>query len=189
MHDGVQGHLIALSQQLELLGRVAESNPTRAVELAHEGRESARKAADELRFLVQRLRTPAIQDGFASALRHFAHTVTSRCGLELEFRVTGDEVALEPDTENALFRIAQEALTNVIKHAEATGVTIEVSYSPDEVKLTLEDDGRGLDEARADGVGLESIRTRARERGGKATVEGATRGTRVVAIVPNVKRI
>jgi signal transduction histidine kinase len=183
MHDGVQGHLIALAQQMELLGHVAERNPARAAELAREGRETARQAADELRFLVQRLRAPALEDGFVPALRQYAHNVCTRHGLRLEFDVAGTEEGLDPEVENALFRIAQEALTNVAKHAEASHVTLGLEFG-DEVRLLVRDDGRGFGPDCAEGVGLEGIRHRAQAAGGSASIACEGHGTTVRASVP-----
>ena len=185
MHDGVQGHLIALAQQLELLGLIAERNPARAAELAREGRETTRMAADELRFLVQRLRTPALEDGFVPALRQYAHNVCSRSGLELEFEVFGEEETLEPDTENALFRIAQEAMNNVIKHANAGHVWLRLSYDGTSARLEVSDDGAGLSESKTDGVGLDGMRSRAVTVGGAFAIEPRVGGgTTVQATVP-----
>lgn len=173
MHDGVQGHLITLAQQLELMARVAEKNPSRAAELAMEGRESTRKAADELRFLVQRLRSPALDQGFLLALRQYAHNVCTRHGLRLEFEVQGSEEVLNPEVENALFRIAQESLNNIVKHAEATLVTISVAFESREVRLIVTDNGRGFAVGKIEGVGLESIRHRAQMVGASVRFESA----------------
>ncbi|AIE87790.1 Sensor histidine kinase [Fimbriimonas ginsengisoli Gsoil 348] len=181
MHDGVQGHLIALSSQLELMARVAPKDGVRAAELAEEGRESARQAADELRFLVQRLRAPALEDGFVPALRQYAHNLCERHGLRLDFQVVGKEVPLEPEVENALFRIAQESITNVVKHAGAAQVTVSVAFQGMSAELVVQDDGQGFGVVR-EGVGLIGIRERAARAGGAAEVTSSPGGgTRVKA--------
>lgn len=181
MHDGVQGHLIALASQLELLGRVAERDPARAVELAGEGRESARQAADELRFLVQRLRAPALDDGFVPAMRQYAHNLCDRYGLALSFEVVGRERLLEPEVENALFRIAQESITNIVKHAAAKSVEVRVLFQNGSAELDIRDDGQGFEGAK-EGVGLAGIRERAAKAGGEAEVKSKIGGgTQVIA--------
>jgi len=181
MHDGVQGHLISIASQLELISRVAEKDGKRAAELALEGRESARQAADELRFLVQRLRTPTLTSGFVGALKQYAHNICERNGLSLVFEIIGAEPTLEGDIENALFRIAQEALTNIVKHAHAHAVSIVLTISEANVSLLIADNGVGFDPSgREAGVGLEGMRTRAAENGGKLTVESSRgEGTRL----------
>jgi two-component system sensor histidine kinase UhpB len=188
MHDGVQGHLIALASQLELLERVAPRDGVRAAELASDCRETTRQAADELRFLVQRMRSPSMASGFVGAMKQFAHNICERHGLRLEFAVKGSEVPLEPDTENVLFRIAQEALTNVAKHAEAETVSLTVQFEPRRIALSIRDDGKGI---RADlpkagnGAGLPNIQERAAKAGGTSRIEpDPSGGTVVEAVLP-----
>jgi len=186
MHDGVQGHLITVASQLELIGHVATINPTRAAELAKESRETARAAADELRFLVQRLRAPGLKDGFVPALRQYAHNVCERNGLRLEFTVSGVERMLEPEVENTLFRIAQEAMNNVVKHANAEQVSIAVAYTAESASLHVTDDGGGFDTGTAPpGMGLEGMRSRATKLDGELTIRSnRPGGTTVVANLP-----
>ena len=90
MHDGVQGHLITIASQLELIGRLAETDGKRTSEIATQGREGARQAADELRFLVQRLRAPALDNGFVPALRQFTHNICDRNQLEVDVQRRGN---------------------------------------------------------------------------------------------------
>jgi signal transduction histidine kinase len=92
--------------------------------------------------------------------------------------------------ETAVFRIVQEALTNVVKHAQARSAAVEVAISPQDVRLTVEDDGRGVDLSRAaprreGGMGLLGMRERAELLGGRLRLtarEGG--GTRVEAVIP-----
>lgn len=181
MHDGVQGHLIAIASQLELISHVAVRDGKRASELALEGRESARQAADELRFLVQRLRTPTQASGFVGALRQFAHNICDRSGLRLVFEVSGPEAVLSADTENALFRIAQEALTNIVKHAGAKTVSIVIAIEDLCATLIVSDDGNGFEGGRStECVGLDGMRARALENHGHLTINSNPgKGTRI----------
>ncbi|MDR3689091.1 MAG: sensor histidine kinase [Fimbriimonas sp.] len=182
MHDGVQGHLISIASQLELISRVAEKNGTRASELASEGRENARQAADELRFLVQRLRTPALSSGFVPALRQYAHNICERHQLRLVFEVTGVE-STTPELENALFRIAQESLANVVKHAKAQSVSVSIEFVDSTIRLVVSDDGVGFErDGSGSGVGLEGMKWRADSLGGELAIEsGRGKGTRIEA--------
>ncbi len=184
MHDGLQGHLIAIASQLELISHVALKDGPRAAELAQEGRESARQAADELRFLVQRLRTPTLASGFVGALRQYSHNICDRHSISLVFEVEGTEEAMELDVENALFRIAQEALTNVVKHANAKAVTVTLNLSGTKARLVVADDGCSFDPTLApEGVGLESMRARAITCGGEVKVlADPMNGTRIEAV-------
>jgi signal transduction histidine kinase len=164
MHDGVQGHLITVASQMELAQHLAERDPQRTAQLARESKDTARLAADELRFLVQRLRAPSMAGGFLAALKQFAHNQAERNGLALEFESRGEAVDLDPETENALFRIAQETITNVLRHAEAKNLKVEVTFTERDVSLAIRDDGKGFDPGEEqDGMhaGLQSIKQRA----------------------------
>lgn len=180
MHDGVQGHLIAIASQLELIGRIAGRDGDRAAEIAREGREMTRQAADELRFLVQRLRAPALMEGFVPALRQYAHNLCERSGLRLVFQAEGTPAALDPEVENALFRIAQESLSNVVKHAGASEVSVTLAFGHSEVSMEIRDDGGGFGDLRTDGVGLENMRQRAQKAHGTFDVRSERAvGTRI----------
>jgi len=183
MHDGVQGHLISIASQLELIARVAPTDGDRAGELAKEGRESARQAADELRFLVQRLRSQALASGFIPALNQYAHNICERNNIELEFQVIGEgEVA--PEVENAMFRIAQEALANVVKHAHASKISVKVEFGAYGVYLSVRDNGKGFEmNSSHSGLGLEGMQWRAQSNRGKFKIESSTAvGTLVEAV-------
>jgi signal transduction histidine kinase len=169
MHDGVQGHLMTIATQMELLGKLAERDPSRAAAIAEDARVVARQGADELRFLVQRMRAPALSNGFIPALKQYAHNICSRHGLDLQFEVGGQNQALSPSTEAALFRVAQEALNNVIKHANAHSVKMEVRLG-EPACLRIMDDGDGFDLDSISGEGLEGMRHRIQELGGSLGV-------------------
>jgi len=172
MHDGLQGHLISIASQLELISRLAERDGKQAAVIAHEGRESARQAADELRFLVQRMRAPSMASGFVAALRQYSHNICERNGLRLVFKVDGPESTLTSEVENVLFRIAQEGLTNIVKHANAKEVSISLEITETQARLQLRDDGNGFDISKIDsGIGLEGMRSRAKDVRGELTID------------------
>jgi signal transduction histidine kinase len=184
MHDGVQGHLITIASQMELLTRLAQRDPVRAAEIAKEARDMARMGADELRFLVQRMRAPALAEGFIPALQQYAHNICSRNGLQLEFSVVGTVRTLDPDEEAALFRVAQEALNNVVKHAQAAEVCISLRFDHD-VELVIRDNGVGFVHGSAERAdGLAGMSDRLKLLGGALRVESApNEGTIVEARV------
>lgn len=185
MHDGVQGHLVGVSAQLELVERLASRDPQRASAIAAGCRETTRLAADELRFLVQRMRAPSAEQGFLTGLRQFAHHLTERAGLDLVFDVEGEPSDLSPDWENAFFRTAQESLTNIVRHARAKRVEIRLQYSPQSLRMQIVDDGRGFDPddpAHRDGThaGLDGMRKRLASLGGTVDVRSEVgRGTKI----------
>ncbi|RYG18184.1 sensor histidine kinase, partial [bacterium] len=184
VHDGVQGSLIAVASGLELIARLAEREPERVPALANDVRESARDAADELRFLVQRLRPPSLTGGFLPAIKQYSHALAGRHGLELVFEVQGEAPRISPDVEQAVFCMLREALNNVAKHAEATRVCIDLIFTKGSLQFSVEDDGRGLQDA-AEGTGRAGMRERTAALGGSLTVTDAERGgTLVRAQIP-----
>lgn len=188
MHDGVQAHLVTIATQMELASRLAERDGPQTAQIARESRDSARLAADELRYLVQRLRAPSLEEGFVSALRQFAHNICSRQKIDLEFEVTGEARPLDPDAENALFRIAQEAMTNAIRHASPTEIRCHFAFETHCVTLEIADNGSGFDmhaKREGDHNGLDSMLERARSLKGQAEIHSAPgSGTTVRIEVP-----
>jgi len=182
MHDGVQAHLMTLSKQLELAEAMASARPERTAELAREGSETVRLAADELRYLVNRMRAPALERGFVPALRTFVDTVCTRHGLTYEFNLEGDEAQLSRRTEHAAFRIAQEALTNAVRHARASRIRVTVLFADRRVTLKVQDDGVGCDPNLVS-EGLDGMRRRARDVGGDFKLSNDS-GTTVEAVLP-----
>lgn len=192
MHDGVQAQLIAAASQIELVQHVASRDPLRAAEVAQEARGTLRQAADELRFLVQRLRSPAMGEGFLPALKQYAHNFCERFGLLLSFETEGQPPMMPAEYENALFRIAQESLTNVVKHAGATNVKVCIQFRENEVGLSISDDGKGIQPHQSDRgqVGLDSMSERASGVGGTLrVVRNESKGTRVEAAIPLGRRL
>jgi signal transduction histidine kinase len=125
-------------------------------------RELVGRALDDVRRLTVELRPPALDDfGLAPALERLTSMTAERSGLDIQLSVRSP-VALPAEQETAIYRIVQEALTNVIKHAHASSVSIIVMASGSTVRLVIEDDGRGFEpQAVRDGaLGLVGIRER-----------------------------
>jgi signal transduction histidine kinase len=143
----------------------------------------------ELRSLILQLRPPDLErDGLVASLAKHLDVVGRTHGLEtrLDAGSLGD---VAPDTEQALFRIAQEALTNVVRHAAAGSVTVHLQRADGRVSLAVDDDGRGFDPRDpaigARRLGLVSMHERAADLGGTLVVESAPgEGTSVRAEVP-----
>ena len=182
VHDGVQGSLIAVASNLELIARISESERVSLVAL--EARTSARDAADELRFLVQRLRPPSLTGGFIPAMRQYAHALSGRHGLDIEFTVSGVARPLPSEVEQTVFHMVQESLNNVAKHAEASRVVVHLEFGASRLSFEIGDDGKGLDEAH-EGTGRAGMRERASGLGGSFEIsKNVQGGTTVAASVP-----
>jgi signal transduction histidine kinase len=184
MHDVLTNTLSTLTEQLEnarllLLQRPDDPAALAAVERAHrlarEAMEEARRAAGTLR--GDRLPGPSFLADLASDFERDS-------GTEARLRVEGAPVELAPEARLAIYRTAQEALTNVAQHAQATQVELKLRYSGDGVELTVENDGGSAGTWAAGGYGLTGVRERAELLGGRLNADPTEQGFRVRLWVP-----
>jgi signal transduction histidine kinase len=188
LHDEPLQLLVHLARALERL----ETTPQTPAKLADDLRGARHQTLDiasRLRAVVAGLRPPALdQLGLIPALRGFLADVAETTTTRADLRVTGKETRLPPQVELAAFRIAQEALNNVIRHADATKLLLILSFGDGELSLRVTDDGCGFDPAATDTqllaghLGLLGMRERAVTAGGSLTVHSAPgQGTTVSA--------
>ncbi len=192
IHDTIAQSLAGLVIHLEAAGRTLAREPERAAASLSAAKEMARAALAEARRSVWNLRPVALDEcGLAKALAEEAQRVfPGDSGVRTEVVVTGEAAELAPDVAANLLRIAQEALHNVCSHAQADDVQVVLAYTPERVRLTVTDDGRGMQTpadqlATGSGFGLISMRERARGIGGELrllSVPGV--GTSVDVVVP-----
>ncbi len=151
-------------------------------------REQVVTTLHDVRRLAVELRPKALDDfGLVAALERLAETFAEQTGLAVHVEAGLGDARLTGEVETALYRIIQEALTNVIKHANATTVSVVLTRTPDRVAVVVEDDGRGFDPAQSDhdGLGLLGMRERISLVGGRLTVESNDeQGTTVAVEVP-----
>ncbi len=150
-------------------------------------RELVGSALEDVRRLTVELRPPALDDfGLAPALERLTAVISEKSGIEIQLNVHAP-LALPPEYETALYRIVQEALTNIVKHADATSVSIIVASAPGTVRAVIEDNGAGFDarQVRDGALGLVGMRERVSLLGGRFEVESAPgAGTTLVAELP-----
>lgn len=189
LHDSVTQTLYSLTLLAEASRRTAQSGDAGKVveNLARLG-ETAQQALKEMRLLVYELRPMALeQAGLADALRNRLEAVEKRAGVDAQLKVSL-EADLHPTMENGLYRIAQEALNNALKHAGATVVSISLRSHGQNVEMEIADNGRGFlveDVDGQGGMGLVSIRERVEEMGGACSITSAGgEGTRIWLSVP-----
>lgn len=189
LHDGTSQTLVSTKLLIEAavaeLERERAAPPTLARAL-----QRLNDALAETRWLSHRLR-PALLDtlGLPAALEHLAQEFSDPGPLQVHLAVDSTPVELPDDVKTALFRVAQEALTNVHKHAGARTVHLSLDFVDGGVQLEVRDDGSGFDEGalQADpqqGIGLRNMRERLASVGGTLAVRSGEKGTRVVAEVP-----
>ena len=188
IHDGV-GHVLAAgSQSLQLAERLLPTDPGRAGALLPEIRALLGQGLDEIRLLVLGLRPGGPHSGDAvTAVRQHLDTLAARTDVRTEIRCEEPALPLGPESEFALRRILQEALTNVARHARAGSVTVTLSRTGSTIACSVTDDGVGLPRGPEDktGVGLQHMRERAEELGGTLNIDSpAGRGTTVRFTLP-----
>jgi signal transduction histidine kinase len=186
LHDGLGAQLAALVMQVGIARKVMARDAVTADRMLDELQDEMRGAIADIRRLIHGLRPPALDEfGLVSALRSrllaFQHGPEE--GLSIRLVAPEPFPALTAATEVAIFRIVEEAVTNVVKHARASTVTITLDCE-DGVRLRIEDDGVGIREDRGHGVGLHSMRERTEELGGRLEVRSGGEGTQVEASFP-----
>jgi signal transduction histidine kinase len=153
-------------------------------------REVATQVVEELRQISRGLRPPTLDDlGLTAALRKLVADFGARTGISAGYRVEGKSRRLPPDLELGLFRIAQEALNNVSRHAAADRVTVRARFSGEEVRITVTDDGAGFTPGQAaeSSLGIAGMSERAALLGGRLeVVSAAGKGTTIRALIPVV---
>jgi PAS domain S-box-containing protein len=164
LHDAVSQTLFSAGLIAEVLPRIWEKNREEGRRRLEEIRQLTRGALAEMRTLLFELRPAALADAELSYLLHqLAESITGRSRIPVEVFFEG-ECNLAPEAKVALYRITQEALNNVAKHAHANQARVNVSCKPDAVSLVISDNGQGFDIARVhpESLGLGIMRERAR---------------------------
>ncbi len=190
LHDATGQTLTAIALGLRGIQMISAHCPDFPAQQVAELERFANMALGELHQIIADLRPPQLDDlGLPAALRWYVQDVGRRNGLNASFHVAGNAQPLLNEYEVVLFRIAQEALTNVVKHAAADDVTVTLHYATDRVQLRIQDDGRGFQAVRPlseqQGWGLTGIQERALLLGGQSSVESAiNQGTTVRVVIP-----
>jgi signal transduction histidine kinase len=182
LHDGVQQQLVALNVQLGLLARMAETDPTKAAEMATSLQGRAGEALDDLRDLARGIYPPLLADqGLAAALGAQARKAA------VPTTVAADGIGrYTQEVESAVYFCCLEALNNVAKYADATAATIGLAHEGGYLRFEIRDDGAGFDTAAgAHGTGLQGMADRLDAIGGTLSVTSAPgAGTSIVGRVP-----
>ena len=183
LHDEVGQSMTAVLLQLKALQ--ANASPEQQRQLA-QAQEVVKKSLDDVRRLAMELRPEALDHlGLASALEHLANSFAERTHLRVERKFERDLPPLDPGVELVIYRVAQESLTNVTRHANATAVLLSLEGDTASVVLRVVDNGQGFTADHVEGGGLRGIRERALIVGGAAAIKpGPDGGVEVRLEVP-----
>lgn len=181
LHDGIGQTLTALKNQLESLARRAAASDGKLADELLGSVTVASRALAETRELSRLLRPSVLDDlGLFAALRWLARSVETRAGIAVRLSLPESDPGLGAEGATLVFRVFQEGLNNVEKHARAAAAEVEVSAEDDVLRLRLRDDGCGFDADRAasgdqaaTGLGLRGIRDRAELFGGRFRIRSA----------------
>lgn len=193
LHDVTSQALSTIAVQLEALTTVPGSSAKEIETKVESIKPVLAAVSQEVHRLIYDLRPSLLDDlGLAAALRSCAHNSLDTAGIEVHLEVVGQEKMLPPQVEIALFRIVQEAITNIVCHARAESTYISLEFRDKGIAVQVEDDGIGFDPSRVDisastsgGMGLLGMKERAELLGGTLTIDTKSGGgTRVGVEIP-----
>jgi signal transduction histidine kinase len=191
LHDSLGHALVALSVQLEAIQRLYRVDPERAAAQVDDMKDLTRSSMGALRRSVAGLRTPGLGErALGPALRALCADCGQRTGIETICQVDERADDLRPVLAEALWRVTQEALTNVERHARARHVQVTLRSGLQFVTLCVRDDGIGLPdgaESSPNRFGLRGMRERVEGLGGKLTLQGGESGTEIRAELPVIR--
>jgi signal transduction histidine kinase len=174
---GIMMQLNAAEQRLPADAPDARAHIEKARELANASLEEARRSVSALR-----ISTGSLLD----AIERIARKLTADSGVQLDTKLDGQPYSLPEQCEASLLRIAQEALTNAVRHSGTERIGVELAYRTGAVVLEIGDNGRGMSGQEPSGFGVDGMRERARQIGGEIKIlSDPGRGTRIVVTVPN----
>lgn len=191
LHDSTSQHLVALGLGMARLRRLVGGGG--AQDVLEDMSRSVREVVKEIRVLSYLMRPAALeQHGLATAAKAFVEGFGTRTGLVVDFQARGGVDNTSPAVRHAAFRILQEALSNVYRHANATLVEIVLDHADGVLSIRVGDDGRGIAKIREGhpeslqlGVGIDGMRTRVARLGGDLEINCPERGTQVVVRLPD----
>lgn len=189
LHDAVKQQVFAIQTSAATAETRFATDPAGAQQAISQVRQSAREAMSEMEAMLEQLRAvPLGNTGLVEAIRKQAEALAFRTGASVDVRIgtLPPDEAFAPGTHQAIYRVAQEALANIGRHARARLIAVSLETTPLNVELRIEDDGVGFgSEASRSGMGMQNMRARAAEIGGEITIDAAAQGgTRVTLAVP-----
>ena len=192
LHDTVAHTLSGLTVQLETVKAYWDVDPGAAQAMLDKALEATRSGLQETRRALKSLRASPLDDlGLGLALRRLTESVASRANLSLDLKIPEELPSLSPDVEQAIYRVAQEAVANVTYHANARNLQLSLDFNGRDIALLVRDDGMGFEVEPADNsdhFGLPGMRERAQLVGGQLIIDSQPgHGTTVQLTVKDVE--
>ncbi|WP_160712370.1 GAF domain-containing sensor histidine kinase [Halodesulfovibrio sp. MK-HDV] len=189
LHDSVTQALYAVTLCADAASRsMALGKEKVATEQLHALRGMAQQAMRDMRSLIFDLHPPELEnEGLVGAIQARMNSVEIRSGLNAKMFVNGEERRLAHSTEEEMFRIAIEALSNATKHSHANNVSVTITYEPELVSMSIKDDGKGfaIEQLPTGGMGLRNIRERANKLHATLSIDSTENdGTTICVVVP-----
>ncbi len=189
IHDDVGGSLTALKFDLAWIDRHSDNEELR--QRVHHALETVTHAIEASQRIMHNLRPAILEQGLVAALQWMASRFERRTGITTQFRTSHESIQLPAGVPLVAYRVAQEALTNVSKHAGATRCRVDVSLAASVLSLEVSDNGKGLlqgDLAKARSFGIRGLRERADTVGGWIELSSSSSGTTLILSIPLPKR-
>ena len=185
IHDDVGGALTAVKFDLAWIERHAEN--TAVADRARQAMEAIGMAHEASQRIMHNLRPAILEQGLIAAVQWMTDRFAKRTGIDATFRTSHEHLTLPLYVPLVAYRFAQEALTNVSKHAQATKVSVDLTQAAGVLSLEVSDDGKGLsqdDLAKARSFGIRGLRERAETVGGWVDISSGSQGTTLILSVP-----
>lgn len=189
LHDSVGQELAAAKMALDMASQSDELPELR--ENLSQAQSAVEQAIRQVRSISYLLHPPMLDEmGLASALKWYVEGLQKRSDIQTSFQIDPKFPRLKPEVENAIFRIVQECLTNVIRHSAGTRASVSVALRDGQLIASVCDDGKGLPDGTIElrpghvGVGVSGMRQRAKELGGELRLKNGNPGTIVEVVVP-----
>lgn len=186
LHDSAKQKAFAALAQLGAVSGILKSDPSNAWSHLNEAENLVYDVIQELTFLIQEMYPMALKEkGLATTLREYVFEWENRNGVMIDL-VIQNARRMPLETEQAVYRMIQEALANVARHSQADQVYVSLVYNPESIDLTVEDNGLGFhSNHKSGGMGLRIIKERAETIGGQATIESSLgQGTKIMITAP-----
>jgi signal transduction histidine kinase len=191
IHDGLGQELAAAKMILD--GILSKDSSPAMRQAAADASQLVDRAIQQVRTISHLLHPPLLDEvGLVSALRWYLEGLSERSGIEIRLEVDPPDLGrLKPDLETAIFRIIQEALTNMFRHSGAHHGEVSLREDEGHITVTVRDDGKGIEEQvvqlrpESVGVGIGGMRQRVSELGGRLRLANANPGTIVEVVVPS----